>query len=688
MGTIGKIRKRSGLLIILVGGAMAAFILGDFFGSAGNSNTAEVGEINGEVINLVDFDTRVQNELNAIKQANPNLDESQSTQIRNQVWNTMIRENVLMPELDQVGLGICKEELDDIRFGQNILDEFKNDQSFRNPETGQFDPNYLRQYFVYIQDNFPAFSRSQKNRIISNRLNTKYNTLVKKGIAVNSIEAKDDLYNKKHTANVSYVTLKYADIADSTVAVSDSELKSYYEAHKNEAKYEQELNRSAQFIVYDIKASDADKKSIQFELESLKEEFKNTEDDSLFVVTNSDQNFYVAQEYTEGTFAAIDNEIQDAEVGTVFGPFENNGNMMLTKVVFNGKDKEVKASHILLKAEAGQDIEEVKAKADSLMKVAKRKNNFAELAKEFSTDQGSAANGGDLDWFGRGRMVKPFENGAFNTRKGQMTIVESQFGVHLIKVTDTRPVDALRVANISRKIEASNETIDELYNQASEFSINFSDANAFVAGANEKGLNIRTAANILPNSSFVPGLNQAREFVQWMYRAELGTVSEPIELSDKMVVAVVTEINEKGVPSFESVKDQMERALIKEKKAEMLKAKLEGTDLVTIARDNSVSVLKAYDVSFSDVTLESAGREPKVIGAISSMKEGEVSMPLTGELGVYLVKVDAINPVPENADYSTNKSILESNRATAADFAAYGALIEKANIEDNRYKYY
>lgn len=642
MSTIGKIRKRSGLLIVVVGVAMAAFILGDLFSAGGMSNSVSIGEIAGDDVDLQEFDRRVQNEIDAVKQANPNLTEQQTKQIRNQVWNQMVRERIFEPQVDAIGLNVTQEEYNDVRFGENILPSLKSDQTFQDPETGQFNPNTVQQYFVYLQENFPALWQSQKESIIASRIGSKYNTLLKKGIVVNSVEATDAAMASTRRVNIDFVQQKYASIADSLVTVSENDVKTFFNEHKSETKYKQTVNRTADFILFTAEATQLDKNELKKDLARLKSDFQNADNDSDFISRNNEQPFRRAQEYTAGTYPSVDSLILNATAGTVVGPFINGKTMYLTKVVFNGEDKEVNARHILLKPNANNTIEDLKAKADSLMKVAKRKNNFAKLAEEFSEDPGSAVKGGDLDWFGRGQMVPPFEKAAYAAKKGEMTIVESQFGVHLIKVEDNRPKEAIRIASIVRNIAPSNETIDSVYNEASQISIQYNKAKVFLENAGNNN-NLLSASNIIPNATFVPGINgNPSEFVRWMYKAELGEVSEPIEIGNQILVAALTQVNEEGEPTFEAVKDQMEREVIKAKKAEMIKAKIKGSTLDEMAKSLDTEVESATELSFTNPTITGAGREPKVVAKALFSDKDKISQAITGENAVIVYKVTSV----------------------------------------------
>ncbi len=692
MATIGKIRKRSGLLLIVIGGAMAAFILGDFFsGGGGGRQELNVGEINGDEINSRDFEYRVENLAQAQKSVGANIDENTRQQLRDQVWNNIVREHTIEKEFEKLGLAVSKDEYDDVRFGNNILDFIASNQQFQNPETGAFDPNQVRNFFAVIQEQYPMYWKLQKDNVIKSRIQEKYFNLVSKGIYVNRLQAKSDYFAKNTTANINFVFKAYNSIPDSAVSFTESELKDYYNEHKNEAKYKQAESRSIDFISFEKVATEEDKEAMRAELNDLAEEFRTTDNDSLFVVTNGTVPFYQAQVYAEGTAPApYDSMIVNAAVGTVVGPYAQGNIMQISKVVVNGMVPEVNARHILLKPTATVTIEDLEAKADSLIKELKKNKNFEAVAATMSEDRGSAANGGNLDWFGKGQMVKPFEEAAFATSKGGLTKATSQFGVHVIEVLDRREVEQVQIAVVSLEIEPSPQTVEELYNNASEFSISNDDADAFYASAKEQGYAVKSAPDVVPGASFLPGGlgANAQKVSRWMQGAELGDVSEPLELDNQFVVAILTDISEKGAPTLSKVRSQMERELIREKKAALWQEKLAGSDLNAIASANGLEVKTANGISFSTVNIPGAGREPKIVGQALTLPKGSISVPLKGEMGVYVIQVNDVIKPSEPSNYASNIQAVKTTMNSRAQNSAYQALIEQAEIDDNRYKYY
>lgn len=670
---------------------MGAFILGDFFSGGSGRQEINVGDINGNAVDSRDFEYRVEEMAQAQKSVGANVSESTRQQLRDQVWNNIVRENTIELEFEKLGLEVSKEEYDDVRFGANILDFIRSNQQFQNPETGQFDPNQVRNFFAVIQEQYPLYWKLQRDNVIKSRIQEKYFNLISKGLYVNSLEAKHDFIAANKTVNMEFVLKTYASIPDSSVSYTESDVVKYYKEHKGEAKYRQAESRSIDFIPFDKLPTEEDKAELKEELAALATEFEQATDDSSFVILNSDVPFYQPIVYTKGNAPAdIDSMIINGKVGTVVGPYIDNQDMQLVKVVVNGMVPEVNARHILLKPTATTTIEQLELKADSIIKVIKKEKNFEALAATISEDRGSAANGGSLDWFGEGAMVKPFEKAAFAAKKGELTKATSQFGVHIIEVTDRREVEQIKLAVVSRPIVSSNSTIESVYNKASEFSITYDSDKSFYEGAEKEGYTVRTAADIVPGATFLPGGlgNKAQKVARWMQGAELGDVSEPLELDDMFVVAVLKDISEEGEPSLEKVRNQMEREVIREKKAEKLLASMKGTDLNAIATANEAAVKVANGVSFATVNIPSAGREPKIVGQAVTLPKDAVSVPLKGELGVYVIKVTSITEAEAPQNLASNKQNIKSTLVARAQNTAYQAILEQADINDERYKFY
>lgn len=688
MISINKIREKSGLLLIIVGVAMLAFILGDLFTSKPGQTAINVGEIAGENIEAADFEKAVQVQEQAAQEAGQQVDENFRDQLRTQVWQNFVRDLVLNTQFDKLGLDVSRQEYDDIRFGNNIIADFKNNQGFVNPQTGKFDPNIVKNMFAQMQEKAPLYWQIQRDQIIETRKMAKYNTLIRKGIYVNKIEAEADFVanNKKVTFN--YVMGKFAAIPDSTVKPTEDELKAYFNDHKKLKKYEQRESRSIDFVAFDIKATGEDMKESQEGILALVEPFKTATSDSAFVVNNSDNKYYQPETYTKGsTDPATDSLITHASKGTVIGPFPQEGNLKLVKVLNNGKVPEVNARHILLKGGPGETNDQLKVKADSIIKEIKKNNNFADVARAISTD-GSAQKGGDLGWFGEGQMVKPFEEAAFKGNKGDLKVVETQFGVHILEVTDKRETDQIKLASVVKSMAPSKTTSDEIYAKASTFSGKNNSTELFTKAAEEEKLNIQHAPNVTPDSKFIPGISDPTQLIRWMNNAEVGQVSEPFEVGNQFVVATLTLINEDGEPTFEAIKDQVEREVIKEKKAKLIQDKIKSNNLSSVAAALGETVQTATDVTFNTSFIPNAGRELKVIGVAVTLPANSVSKPIVGDNGVYVLQATTVTPAPKVTDLKPSKSEVAARYAQRADYGAINALVEQAKVKDFRYKFY
>jgi peptidyl-prolyl cis-trans isomerase D len=312
------------------------------------------------------------------------------------------------------------------------------------------------------------------------------------------------------------------------------------------------------------------------------------------------------------------------------------------------------------------------------------------MARQYSEDPGSGAQGGDLGKFSRGQMVKPFEDACFNGAVGALQIVESDFGWHLIEVTG-KNFPYTKIAQIDRAIEPSSKTVKSAYALAKEFSINCSDTASFRLAADtlNGGTKLIDGKNIRPNSTSVASLTDAGELVSWAYGAELGEVSQPMMIGKEYIIAALTEVKEKGVPTFENVYDAMKAETIKEKKAEKYAAMMNEGSLADIASRIGVEVKKAENVTMRSSNLPTSGvsmTENAVIGACFGLNTGTMSKAITGKGGVYVIQRSADITVGESVDnYQSDLDRTTASYQQKAANSVFNSFKEAAQIEDNRY---
>jgi peptidyl-prolyl cis-trans isomerase D len=692
MAVIGKIRERSGLLLVIVGGAMAAFILTDLFSGRGSGRQdAVLGEVGGEEIGVMDFEKRVSDEIESYRndfgqQVNAQMTE----QVRNSVWNEMVKEKVMLGQVLDAGFALTKAEYDDIRFGNNILPDFRSQPNFQGPD-GQPNKEALQQYFSNVQLNAPVYHEIQKRRITENRLYAKYTTLVKKSVFVNTAQARDDHEGKNLKASFSFVAKRYDSEADSLYTVSDKDLRRFYDEHKSELKYKQKPSRKFSYVLFPVQASEADRQQTLAELAGLREDLLSTTNDSLFVIANSDDRTYNKAPYTEGSADKLnDSLIVNAAVGDVVGPFSEGETWKLVKVKELADVPEARVRHILLSTQEGKSEDVQKQLADSLLAVVKKdRSKFEDLVTKFSNDPGSVSTGGVYEWFDKQRMVPEFTAASFDQKVGAITIAKTSYGFHIVEVLGQRTRQERRVVSLQRAMRPSPATFKEVYKKANDFSLRNKTEEAMKAAAEEAGLQLTAVEELRPDQRFVSGLQEPNSTISWVNRAELDQVSEPLEAGDNYVVALLTGIREEGVPALEDVRELFTKEAAKAMKAEAYIAKMQGkTDLNGLATELGGSVQSATDMLYNSFSIPGGYSEFEVVGRLFALENGQTSVPLKGENAVYVVSMTNKTPAGEATDLSAEKSSLLQRTQGRVDNGVFNALREAMGVKDNRSLYY
>lgn len=692
MAVIGKIRERSGLLIGIVGGALVLFILGELLSNRtmGRKDQA-LGTVGDSEIGVVAFEQRVNDEVESYRNDFGQTVTAQMTeQVRNSVWNEIVKEKVMMGQVLDAGFSLSTGEYDDIRFGDNVMPDFRSQPNFQGPD-GQPDKARLKQYFSDVQVNAPVYHQIQKRRIQENRLYAKYNTLVKKSVFVNSAQAKDEFAAKSARATFSFVAKRYDSEPDSLYAVSDKDLRRFYDQHKNDKKYQQKPSRRFEYVLFAVTPSEADQVLGRKELDGIKAAFETTTDDSSFVVTNSETRSYAKVPYTEGTADKLnDSLIVNAAVGAVVGPYLEGQRWKLVKVKELADVPEARVRHILLSTQQGKSEDEQKQRADSLLAVVKKdKSKFGDMVTKFSDDPGSTGNGGVYEWFDKTRMVPEFTAASFDQKVGATTICKTSYGFHIVEVLGQRTRQERRIVTIERTVKPTPATFKEAYKKANDFSLRNKTAEAMKAAAEEMGLTLTPVEEFRPDARFIPGLQEPNTTISWVNRAEEGEVSEPLEAGDNYVVAILTRIREEGVPDLEDVRELFTKEAAKEKKAEAYLAKMQGkTDLNALATEMGVTVQNANDVVYNGFSIPGGFSEFEVIGKIFALQNGQTSVPLKGENAAYVVTMNTLTPAPEAGDMAGEKEGLLSRVQARAENGVFNALREAVGVKDNRSLYY
>ncbi len=698
MAVIGKIRERGTLLGIIVGGALVLFVVGDFIGNNSGAQDRNVGTIAGKEVSMQEFSNRVDQQIELYRQNGTTVDNQLQEQVRNGVWNDMLRDQTLSVQAEEAGFGttISREEYDDIRFGNNVLPDFRNNQNFMDPQTGQVSKDQLRRYFKYVQESNLALLEMQKRTFVPQRIQTKYNDLVKKSCFVNTAQVQDEWAAKNTKADFQFVAQRFDSEPDSLYQVSDTELRRFYDSHKNERKYRQTESRSFAFVQFKAAPSQEDITNAREDMMGLKADFeaaRTPQADSSLVMAYAETKSAVPTAYEPGTADHLnDSLILNADTGTVVGPFRDGGAWKLVKVTDLADVEEARVRHILLTTQGKSPDEErvIKERADSILNVVKRdRSKFESLVTKFSDDPGSKSTGGVYEWFDRTRMVPEFTKASFDEKVGTITLVKTDYGYHIVEVLGQRTRKERRVLTIDRKV-APVQAMKAAWKDANEFSLNHPDSASFRKGAEEQGLSYVPVEELRPDQRFVPGLQEADEIARWVNRSDADAKSsEPLTSGDSYVVCSLINIREEGTPKLNDVREKFAKEVRNEKKADALAAKMKDkTDLQALAQELGSTVQNSGDMSFNANTLPGGYSDIKVIGSIFGLENGATSGPLKGDMAVYVAHMNTLTAAGEMPEGAEDKKLLTDRVRNRATGQAFNALKEAADVKDNRSKFY
>jgi peptidyl-prolyl cis-trans isomerase D len=702
MATLEKIRSKMGVLAAaVIGLSLLAFILGDFFDSRQsfiNQSRMNAGEVNGKSIRIDEYNSRVEETTTIYKAmyGNENVDEAMQENIKETVWQQLVQEYVMSDQFEKTGLAVTSEELYEMVQGSNphqIAQQF-----FTNRETGMYDRSRAVQFLKALnakqlspeQEQIWLFMEREMHR---EKMLEKYNNLVSKGLYVTKLQSKLEFQGSARKADIRIVSERYNQLPDSTVKFSTRDMKKYYRAHKEEFK--QEPSRDIDYITYDIRPTDADYEAAQKWINDLSEEFKTVDSPKDFVNANSDVPF-ADKNFKQGELTGVaDSFAFAAKIGETYGPvFEDESFKTMRLAEINSLPDSVKARHILIQPtantpEAAKAAQEL---ADSIKGLIEKGQDFATLAMTYSADNGSKIKGGDLGWFKDGAMVKPISDAAFAAKTGVVETVSSQYGIHILQVTERgKETKKVKIAILVRKVEPSKETYDNIYETASKFAANNNTSEKFEAATVKENISKRVAMNIRPGDTRISGLESPRELIRWAYDSKQGAVSGVIALNNKFVIARLTAVRKDEIAPFDQVKSDLETRVRREKKGELLSAKLsaelgKSSSIDALSTALNLKVEEANGVSFSSNAIGSIGFEPAVIGTVSVSEANKLSKPVIGNNGVYIFEVRQVEEAKEADDNTLNmqKSRMQSMSQMRANYESFEALKTLAHVVDNR----
>jgi peptidyl-prolyl cis-trans isomerase D len=704
MSVIQKIRDRYAVVIVVVIClAIVSFLLQDaFFGRnsiSRRSNT--VGKVNGEELDYNDYQQRIEQTLNRFRQQSPNGNVNEQTRqyAIEQAWNDYVNEEIMNSQYDKLGIQVTETEVVDQFNGKNPNPVVV--QQFTDPKTGQFDRALMQQALQGIGNDQTGRMRAAltelEQYLIKSRMHDKYSSLIKQAVYYPKWLSEMQVKDNSQFASLSYVSVPYATIADSTIKVTDSELEKYINDHK--AIYKVEEARKVDYLTFDALPSAEDTAIALKSLLEAKQELDTTSAAGIeaFIKRNSDIEFFDGYVSKKQLMVPQKDTIGNLAVGEVFGPYYDNNLIVFAKMVDRKVMPDtVKVRHILIAtqgAQGGGVTDSVaKNRIDSIERAVRGGADFKALVEQYSDDPGSKATGGEYDMTPATPFVKEFKDFAMAGPKGKMGVVKTQFGYHLIEVLDQKNMGpAIKVAYLGKPVDASKETDSRAYAAANEFISQNHDQKSFEKTVQEKGLNKRIADNLRPMDFVIPGIGRARELVHWAYNAKKGDVSNVFTFEDKYVVAVLTGVRKEGTAAVSDVRPQVEAEVKKAKKAEQIIAKLKTpASLEAAAKEANQPELKADGINFGSPFIASMGFEPRVVGAAFDKNLGtaKVSAPIEGNGGVYVIRVDAYQPSGQAQDAASVARAYEQGLKSSIDAQMYETLKKLNKVEDNRAQFF
>ncbi len=696
MALINKINEKSGIIAGVIAGALILFMLGGDIltnGSIFNMGKDRIGKINGENITLPEYQYVLnlqEREFEILREQS--VGENDRPGVEYQAWNELITKLAYNPQFNALGLTVTSEEVIDMVQGKfihpQIISAFGGDQEFNKENVLNFLQNFDK-----VQPTIQERWRLIEKKLPEIRIREKYVNLLKKTEYVTQEEAKRAYSEQNDKAEVKYVFVPYSTIEDSSVQVTDAQLESYIS--KNKQKYKVEAGKTIDYVIFNFTPSEEDSAAIKTETAELAAGFKTTDNDTLYVASNSEVPS-LPQYIGMGELPEALKSSGTLAVDSVYGPFLSNSSYSLYKVLKATNDSiySLKASHILFRIDA--DKEAAKKQANEILAKLKAGASFEEMARLHGTD-GTKDRGGDLGWFSNnGQMVKQFEDACFKFNgKGLLPgLVETQFGYHIIKITEAKTNKKYLIATVEKEITAMDGTKDILYGKASTFAAAVKDTQTFIEEIKkDPTLERRTSPNTDKSARSLTGLSNAREIVKWAFNeAKVGSVSQVFTLDNQYVVAILAGERKEGTASVNDVRYEVTQKVKNELKGDKILEKLGPLtgDTESIGTTYGPQAMKgtASDVTFSSSSVNVIGYDPVACGKVFGLKPGAKTTAFKGETGVVILELVKIQPAPEVADYNQFKTQKETQRSGMDESNIDEAIKKLTDVTDNRYKFY
>lgn len=694
MAILQKTREKAGMAVsIIIALALLSFIidpqtLETAFNAMSSRN--DVGVINGKTISYLDFQQDVDKftTINEMVTGSSAQSEQQQEQVRNAAWQSLLDRYLFVKNAKAAGIRVGEEEMKDLLAGDMISPVVSQNPAFMD-ENGNFSKDALQNLINNISQDqtgrLKEYWNYIQNTVYTQQFYAKYGSLFTNSNFQNPLMLRRAIAENNNTTNVDFVMVPNYGM-DTTVKVSGDEIRKYYESHKN--MFKQNASRDMEYVVFEVKPSEADINATNEAIGKVYDEFSTTDNMKSFLARNSEKGLNEYW-YKAGELSTVNSgisEFVDANAQGTSPIVSDNNVFYAARIMATAQIPDsVYVRHILLQGAT-------ETKADSLLNVLVKGENFSNVAASYSADKRSAADGeqGNVGWMTQTYMIPGFES-VLTAQVGKPYIVKTQYGTHIVEVAKrTAPVAKKQVAILEKTALASGETFNSYYAQASKFSkIAAGKYNNYKAAVDSMGLYSHPMKVTEATSSY-GSISQAKEVTRWVFDNKVGKVSEIITVNNNyLFVATVTGIHKEGIAKIDEVKEAIRQQLYAQKASEKAAAdiaqKIQGiSDLQAIADTLHSSVSTGVDVRFA--SLAGQGLDPKFIGAASVAPEGKICGPVAGTIGTYIFKVNSRDTGSFYTEDDARNAATQMNNYTTQMILP--VMMMESDVRDHRARFY
>lgn len=667
MATLQRIRNHGVFLLVIVGLAMLAFILGDVLNSSSsyfNKSREYIGEIEGQKIHYTEYENAVEQltEVYKIESGRSDFDEDMHAQIRNQVWQMLVAKYTLQSQAEKIGLDITADELFELCAGANPHQLITSRRMFAG-QNGQFDRNYLLNFLSSIEidaeNSEQAANLKQaknywmywENAVRLTAMQEKYVGLIQHLLTANNLDAKFAAQAKQTKVSVDYAMKPYYTVADSLVKVSTNDVRKIYDERKQ--TYKQTPNREIAYVAFPIVPSEADYEHAEKAMQSIEEEFRTTDEVAVVVNSNSDI-MYDGRNYSQQS-------VPEAYKDFAFAKGAKKNDFL--PLSYDEASRTFRMARIIECGYSTPDSVQLKGIATA----------------EGEEDQ-------EYGWFTEAELQKNIAEPAFAGKVGSRFTVSLGVEDRTFEITGlTKATPKVKLAIIEREVTPSSKTYAAIYNQANQFVVNNPNEEAFRAAAKEAQMEIETANNLQKMTNKVADLKSSRGIVRWAFKAKEGDVSDVFECGDKYIVATLTACHDGEYRDFEEVQNTLRHEALNRKKAEYI-AKLiaDAKTLDEVAEKFGTEVRHIDELKEDAFRFGTEGVEPAAIGTAFATAAGELSKPVKGNQGVIVLVPADVQRAEAEVNYESEIASLNARTSYSLPYQLINNLEQNAHIVDNR----